>query len=89
MLCRKVLMSIAVEKGASEGLRFIEYVNYLEANGYVPPGGKGWVDAIRKQGNDANHKIAPMIPSDASTLIEFTAMLLKIVYEFPARGPQP
>jgi hypothetical protein len=37
-------MNIAVAEGADEGKRFIEYVEYLADNGYVPPGGKGWVD---------------------------------------------
>ncbi len=42
LACRKLLMNIAVTEGADEGLRFIEYIDYLANNGYVPPKGRGW-----------------------------------------------
>ena len=58
LLCRKMLMNIAVEQEAKEGLNFIEYVNFLSEKGYVPPNGKHWVDHIRKKGNEATHEIA-------------------------------
>ena len=40
MVCRKILMNIAVDRGADAGLLFIEYVNYLSGNGYIPPNGR-------------------------------------------------
>src|SRR3990172_6480123 len=49
LVCRKILMNVAVDKGASEGQRFIEYVEYLDSKGYVPPDGRGWVDHIRSR----------------------------------------
>ncbi len=58
-------MNIAVEQGAKEGLRFIEYVNYLSDEGYTPPNGKHWVDHIRKKGNEATHEIAIMNASNS------------------------
>lgn len=84
LLCRKMLMNIAVAQGAKEGLRFIEYVNYLAENGFVPPNGKKWVDHIRKKGNEATHEIALMEENDAKDLVVFTEMLLMFIYEFPA-----
>jgi len=60
LCCRKLLMNIAVSKGAAEGLSFIEYVEYLSIKNYVPPGGKEWVDHIRTKGNEANHEIKIM-----------------------------
>lgn len=51
-------MNIAVSQGADEGLRFVEYVEYLANSGFVPPNGRGWVDHIRKKGNEATHEIA-------------------------------
>jgi Domain of unknown function (DUF4145) len=84
---RKMLMNIAVQQGAKEGLKFIEYVEHLATNGYIPPNGKGWVDHIRKKGNEATHEIALMAQVDAEELIAFTEMLLKFVYEFPSRVP--
>lgn len=89
LTCRKILMHIAVEKGAEEGKSFLEYVEYLSDKNYVPPDGKGWVDYIRKKGNEANHEINVMSSSDASDLIIFLEMLLKFIYEFPAKVHPP
>ena len=41
----------AVEKGAPPHDKFINYVNFLGANGWVPPNGRQWVDYIRDKGN--------------------------------------
>ena len=87
LAARKLLMHIAVEQGAKPGSNFVSYVEYLADNGYVPPNGRGWVDHIRKEGNEANHEIVRMSPEDASELITFIEMLLKFIYEFPSRIP--
>ena len=88
LTCRKLLMHLAVEKGAPTGKSFLEYVEYLAQKGYVPPDGKGWVDHIRKKGNEANHEIKIMAEADAQDLIAFSEMLLKFVFEFPAKVPR-
>lgn len=87
LACRKLLMNIAVAEGADEGEQFIKYVEYLADKGYVPPGGKGWVDHIREQGNEATHEIDMKSEADAKDLISFVEMLLKFIYEFPGRVP--
>jgi hypothetical protein len=87
LICRKMLMNIAVEQGAAEGLKFIEYVNFLSDKGFVPPNGKHWVDHIRKKGNEATHEIAVMQEQDAKELVIFVEMLLKFIYEFPKLVP--
>jgi hypothetical protein len=87
LACRKLLMHIAVDKGAPAGKPFIEYVEYLSDKGYVPPNGKVWVDHIRGKGNEANHEIKIMTKEDALDLITFIEMLLKFIYEFPSRIP--
>lgn len=87
LACRKLLMNIAVQSGADEGQRFIEYVDFLAAEGYVPPNGKAWVDHIRKRGNEATHEIDLKTREDAEELISFAEMLLKFIYEFPAKVP--
>jgi len=89
LTCRKLLMNVAVSQGAPANQTFISYVEYLSANGYVPPKGKGWVDHIRKKGNEANHEIKLMAPADAVELILFLEMLLKFIYEFPSKIPPP
>ncbi len=84
VLCsRKLLMNIAVSKGAAEGLSFLEYVDHLASKGYVPPDGKEWVDHIRTKGNEATHQIKIMKKEDAEDLITFVEALLKFIYEYP------
>ena len=80
-------MHIAVSKGAEEGKSFLQYVEFLSQKGYVPPDGKGWVDHIRERGNEANHEIKIMSADDAESLIQFSEMLLKLVFEFPKKVP--
>ncbi len=86
--CRKILMHIAVDKGGKENQGFLAYVDYLAGEGYLPPNGKGWVDYIRKKGNEANHEIVLLSKEDAEGLLAFLEMLLKFIYEFPKRIPQ-
>ncbi|MBX3050717.1 MAG: DUF4145 domain-containing protein [Caldilineaceae bacterium] len=85
LACRKLLMHLAAEQGAEDGLTFIKYVEFLRDNHYIPPGGEPWVDSIRRRGNEANHELVTMTKEDASELLSFAEMLLKFIYEFPAR----
>jgi hypothetical protein len=82
-----MLMNIAVSEGADQGLRFIEYVNYLAENGFVPPRGEAWVDYIRTRGNEATHEIALMTQDDAEAVVRFVEMLLRFIYAFPGLVP--
>lgn len=81
LLCRKILMHVAVDKGADEGKAFEFYLNFMETSGYITPAMKGWVDLIRTHGNQATHKIAPPDKQRAESTFTFTATLLRIVYE--------
>lgn len=81
LICRKILMHTAVEKGASEGKSFSEYLTYLESKGYITPPMKGWVDLIRQHGNKAAHLIENPDISRAESTLMFTAELLRLVYE--------
>jgi len=89
LACRKILVHIAVDQKAKPGMNFLEYVEHLANSGFVPPNGTGWVDHIRKKGNEANHEIVLMAKSDAEDLIIFVEMLLKFIYEFPNRIAAP
>ena len=82
---RKLLMHVAVDRGAEPDQPFVKYVDFLESNHYIPPDGREWADALRKMGNDATHEIKVMGETDAKRLLDFAEMLLKFVYEFPAR----
>jgi hypothetical protein len=85
MVGRKLLMNVAVAKGATAGQPFAAYVDHLATAHVITPDMKPWVDEIRKLGNEANHEIAAIPKEQAEDLITFLGMLLKIVYEYPAR----
>jgi hypothetical protein len=87
LACRKLLMNIAVNHGAKEGSSFVSYVEHLANAGFVPPNGRAWVDHIRAKGNEAAHEIRLMGSEEAVELISFSEMLLKFIYEFPAKIP--
>jgi len=86
MVCRKILMHVAVLQGAKEGESFLAYVKYLVDNHLVPPNTEPWVDEIRQIGNDANHEIFDIGDTEAKAAVDFVGMLLKLLYEFPAKG---
>lgn len=86
LLARKLLMNVAVEKGAEAGKTFQYYVDYLTKTGLVTEEMKDWVDEIREFGNDANHELPEMTHDEAVELLTFVAMLLQVVYEYPAKG---
>jgi len=83
LLCRKLLMHVAVDLGADENKRFIDYIDYFETEGYISKNARPWVDQIRKLGNGANHEIMIGNREDAKKIIKFSAMLLKTNYEYP------
>jgi len=83
MIARTLLMHIAVEQGAEEGLPFARYVTYLDEKGYIPPNGKKWVDYIRTSGNVANHEIVIKEREETQKVITFLSTLLLVIYELP------
>lgn len=83
LLCRKLLMNIAVELGAQSGRKFIEYVVYLDTNHFISARSKSWVDRIRTEGNEATHETIIKNKEQASDMIKFCEMLLKTNFEYP------
>ncbi|MDE1341203.1 DUF4145 domain-containing protein [Vibrio aestuarianus] len=81
LICRKILMHVAVDKGAKEGESFAKYLDYLETSGYVTPPMKGWVDLIRQHGNKSTHRLESPEKERAQSTVMFTAELLRLVYE--------
>jgi hypothetical protein len=79
-------MNIAVAKGAAAGETFAKYVDFLAAKHFVPPDSDAWVSRVRTEGNEATHEIALKTEDDAKLLIGFCEMLLKFVFEFPAKA---
>jgi Domain of unknown function (DUF4145) len=81
LICHKILMHVAVDKGAAEGQTFASYIDYLEKQGYVTPPMRGWVKLIKDHGNDSTHKLPNPQRKRAEGTLIFTAQLLRTVYE--------
>lgn len=81
LICRKILMHVAVDKGAKAGETFAFYIDYLEKQGYVTPPMRGWVKLIKDHGNDSTHKLPKPERKRAEGTLIFTAQLLRTVYE--------
>lgn len=88
LICRKILMHVAVNKGAKEGEPFTVYLGYLESQGYVTPPMKKWVDLIRQHGNESTHKLDTPDKVRAEGTVMFTAELLRIIYEMEHMASQ-
>lgn len=86
---RKLLMNVAVSVGAAPGAPFTSYVAHLQNAGYIAPKSVGWADHIRSKGNEATHEIPAIDRKDAEELVNFVEMILKLVYDYPTRGPKP
>ena len=86
LICRKILMHVAVDKGAKENQSFAEYINQLESFGYVTPPMKVWVDLIRQHGNQATHILEEPVRERAESTLMFTAELLRLIYEMDFLG---
>lgn len=84
LLCRKLLMHVAVDLGAADNLRFIEYVDYLNDQHFVSVKSHEWIDQIRRYGNEATHEIEVNTMQDAQMILKFCEMLLKMNYEYPS-----
>ncbi|MDG6893880.1 hypothetical protein Cp4446_02952 [Clostridium perfringens] len=85
LCCRKLLMNCAVEQGAEEGKQFVYYINFLEDNHYTPKNIKACIDKIRTLGNDGTHKIESRTKEEAELAIDFTSLVLKMIYEAPGK----
>lgn len=81
LICRKILMHVAVEKGAKEKETFSSYLSFLSEKGYITPPMTEWVDLIRQHGGKATHLIEQPDAKRAECTIMFTAELLRLIYE--------
>ena len=88
MVARTIIMHIAVDLGADSNLNFIQYVDYLEIEGYIVRHSRPWVDKIRKLGNHYIHELDEATEHDAELAMVFTMNLLNIVYNLPQMAQQ-
>jgi hypothetical protein len=87
LAARKLLMNVAVSQNAEPDKSFQYYVKYLEDNRHIPSNARVWVDHIRNKGNEATHEIPAITRQDAEDLISFSEMILRLVFDYPARVP--
>ena len=87
MICRKILMHVAHDNGAKENLKFVQYVNYLHDEHFIPPNARSWVEYIKDKGNEANHEIFTASKEDAVGLLVLVERMLQIIYDLPKRVP--
>jgi hypothetical protein len=87
MLCRKLLMHVAVTHGLpakdskDRAPNFVQCVDHLAAEGVITKRMQPWIDRIREIGNEANHEIAPVDKDAAIDVATFTQKLLELAYE--------
>lgn len=85
IMCRKILMHIAVDKASSApNKRFVEYVEDLDTAGYISTGLKVAVTKVKDRGNFANHELPASTEQDSLTTMAITEYLLRGMYELPA-----
>ena len=85
-MCRKVLMHVAVDHGAKEGMKFVQYLNFLEVEGHIGKNMKQWISLIKDHGNMAAHELEPVDRERALKTLYFTGALLKLMYEVPYKA---
>ena len=81
LICRTILMYVAVEKGAKEREAFVSYIDYIENKGFITPPMKDWVGLIKEHGGKAAHLLEGTDKKRAESTVMFTAELLRLVYE--------
>lgn len=81
MIARTMIMFIGVEEGAGEGMRFIEYTNYLLENEKLTPDAKEALNKVKNYGNRANHELQPFTYNDSKKVNSIMILILKSIYE--------
>ncbi len=84
-----MLSYIAVQEGAkAENNTFESHVDFLLEKGVIPVHLKETAHYIRKQGNQAVHRIELKTWKDADLIIYFVGLMLQIIYSVKEKLPQ-
>jgi hypothetical protein len=90
MLCRKLLLHVAVSDGLppkdkqNRAPNYAQAVKHLESTGVITTRMRPWIDRIRDVGNEANHEIPSIVEATALDVASFTHQLLRLAYEMDA-----
>lgn len=89
MLARKLLMQVAVDKGAPKDKSFVEYIDWIKESDWNTLGLKKGLDRIRKKGNKANHEVSIIPQEEAKESLVLLEVFLRLVYEYPDTFDDP
>ncbi len=85
LMCRKLLMNLAIAHEADEGLDFSTYIEYLQDYNVLTHDMDYFFDRepekIRTLGNDAAHMAKPVTKQNATDIIATSKILLSLVYK--------
>jgi hypothetical protein len=84
MVCRKLLMACACDKGETDGKPFGAYVDHITTKVLGYPDAKTPIDAIRTIGNEANHEVKLVNQTDATRAMKIVTYMLNTIYSLPA-----
>lgn len=84
LVCRKILMNVAVGQGMTPGGSFGDCVRYLAANGLLRASSKPLVDRLVERCDRASHEIVAMSEEDSAAALAITEATLLLLYEFPS-----
>lgn len=88
MMCRKILMHLAVDAaGSSPGRTFVQYIDDLEAKGFVMTNLKPVIELVKDRGNAANHELPASTEDDSLRTLSIVEHLLAGIYELPGLAP--
>jgi hypothetical protein len=90
MMCRKILMHVAEDKGLAEvGSSFVSCMDALHAAGFITKGLEAVVDQVRGRGNLANRHLPPSSEQESHVTLMITQHLMEAVYELPGIAAAP
>lgn len=90
MMCRKLLLHIAVNHGLpakddnSRAPNSQNALEHREAEGIFAKHMRPWIEKIKKVGNEANHELPCTTSAEAQDVALFPRQLITLAYELPA-----
>ncbi len=83
LTARKLIMHLAVNvAGAKEGDTFVNYIDYLNKSGYIPPKSSSWLKKIKDDGNEKSHELKLSNSEESRVHLSFIELLLSFMYEY-------
>ncbi|HLO98472.1 MAG TPA: DUF4145 domain-containing protein [Fimbriimonas sp.] len=89
-LCRTMIAHISHDKlGTKRDDTFQNHLKALYDSELLAKGQRDWIDSIKDSAGKGIHDLEIIKRDEAESIFEFTQMMLKIMYDYPARKPAP